>query len=107
MMDDNEDNIIWGFKPGRPRSFTEQEARAVATLLWWANDLARVTIATWMIRRKRPTMDELNFLSLDLCVEEAVVNLAKGPPSDGHALDDMIAYLQRRSMELREESTSK
>jgi hypothetical protein len=88
-----------------PRTMTEAEARAASWMFWMATRLARVTVALWNVRNKRPTKDELFVLTMALrAAEQAAERMMTTPPGDGSALVAMIANLQSHWDDVQDEA---
>jgi hypothetical protein len=85
------------------RALTPSEASAALTCFWLASQLVRRTLAGWIVDGKRPTKDQLMLLAHQLmATERGVLDLAKGPETDGHSLDGPIRGLQLQLAELDE-----
>jgi hypothetical protein len=74
-----------------PRRLTNAELRGAVSLLMHAIVFGRQSIGKWLVKHKAPTQRELMNLAMELeSAEKGIANLVKGPPTDGHALDELI-----------------
>jgi len=74
------------------RQLTDTEVRGALRLLMHATQYARRSMGRWMLNKGgMPAHDELLALATTLNeAENAIGKMVKGPPTDGHTLDNMI-----------------
>jgi hypothetical protein len=83
------------------RTLNDAEARAALTLLWADVQLRRMTIAEWVVTKKRPTQDDLLRVANNLRVAESWIDdLASGPDTDGRSLDGRIDRINQQIAEI-------
>jgi hypothetical protein len=83
------------------RELDEEEARATLRMFWSASQVARVTVAQWNSRKRKPTKDEMFRLAMQLkSAEDVAQQMASGPPGDGHSLDILIDHFQDQIQKL-------
>jgi hypothetical protein len=74
----------------KTRKINEVELRVWGLLSMMTLQYARRTVATWLVRRKKPTKDEMqNLVNLAVLVEESILRMAKGA-TDPRELDGLI-----------------
>jgi hypothetical protein len=83
------------------RRLNEAEARAAAVMFHKATMYARMTATAWYVQKGGPTKDDLIDLANNLkAAEDDMAHLIAGRESDGHALDNSIAFFHDQITEL-------
>lgn len=85
------------------RTLSEVEVRGAFVAAMEAVQYARITVAKWNIRGRKPTVDEMAALTRNLkALEEAVLAAGRGPLTDGQALGEFAAYFRSQIERLTE-----
>jgi hypothetical protein len=85
------------------RTLSEDEARAALAAALEAVQFARITVANWNVRGRKPTIDEMIAVASSLkLLEQAVSDTARGPQTDGLALAELAGFFRSQIERLTE-----